>query len=231
MSKFWNGELVNPLVSPHLIYVPKLRINQCQKWREDYPPDLRVQIISSESCHYYVYEPVQLQTEQLVVPIFFFQQDACLMARCLPAIFKQDLHSLACFKVIIPGDAAFDSDILVIIPCKNLWQTCLNIEVADGVFLKDMCSNYMYMQPAYPMTNPWREKAQGKVICHVPLALYSDDTLGNVAKKWNKHMSIYFTLAGLPPALSNKEFNIHFLATPNCATALEMFDQVVDDLK
>ncbi|KAH9821040.1 hypothetical protein DFH28DRAFT_1190561 [Melampsora americana] len=149
------------------------------------------------------------------------------MARCLPAIVKQDPHSPGLFKVITPGDAAFDSDMLFTIPCKQFWRTWPYIEVTDRVFLKDRCSNYMY---AYPMTNPWREKAQGKVIRHVPLALYSDDTSGNVSKKWDKHMSIYFTLAGLPPDMTNQEFNIHFLATSNCATALELFDQVVDDL-
>ncbi|KAH9808337.1 hypothetical protein DFH28DRAFT_657217 [Melampsora americana] len=179
-------------------------------------------MIESEFFHYYIYEPVQLQTEQLVVPIFFFQQDAHIMARCLPAIVKQDPLSPGLFKVIIPGDAAFDSDMLLTIPCKKIWQTRPYIEVTDRVFLEDRCSNYMYdsehaLQPAYPMTNPWREKAQGKVICHVPLALYSDDTSGNVSKKWNKHMSIYFTLAGLPPDMANQGFNIHFLATSNCA--------------
>jgi hypothetical protein len=82
-----------------------------------------------------------------------------------------------------------------------------------------------------PTVNPWREKADGKVIRHVPITLYSDDTSGNVSKKFNKHMSIYFTLAGLAPEWTNQEFNIHFLATSNIASALDLFDQIVDNIK
>jgi hypothetical protein len=63
------------------------------------------------------------------------------------------------------------------------------------------------------------------------MVLYSDDTSGNVSKKWNKHMSIYTILAGLPPKLANQEFNIHFVATTNTANALELFGRTVDEFK
>ncbi|KAH9813502.1 hypothetical protein DFH28DRAFT_829922, partial [Melampsora americana] len=65
---------------------------------------------------------------------------------------------------------------------------------------------------------------------HVPIVLYSDNTAGNVSKKWNKHMSVFFTLAGLPLAMTNQEYNIHFLATSNSATALELMDKIVDNI-
>lgn len=44
-------------------------------------------------------------------------------------------------------------------------------------------------------------------------------------------MSFYSTLAGLPPKLSNQDYNINFLATSNCASALEQADGLVDELK
>lgn len=81
------------------------------------------------------------------------------------------------------------------------------------------------------LPNAWRKRAGGRVIRHIPITLYSDDTSGNVSKKWNKHMSFYFTLTGLPPKLTDQEFNIHFLCTSNIANALELADQVVDELK
>ncbi|KAH9807689.1 hypothetical protein DFH28DRAFT_1202846, partial [Melampsora americana] len=80
------------------------------------------------------------------------------------------------------------------------------------------------------LPNPWRVKANGMLIRSVPLALYSDDTSGNVSKKWNKHMSFYFTLAGLRPKLTNQEYHIHPLCTSNIANALEQGDQIVDEL-
>lgn len=82
-----------------------------------------------------------------------------------------------------------------------------------------------------PLPNPWRKKANGLEIKHVPLNLYSDDTSGNVSKKWNKHMSFLATLAGLPPDLTNQEYHMHFLATSNSASALELADALVDELK
>ncbi|KAH9807795.1 hypothetical protein DFH28DRAFT_1001874 [Melampsora americana] len=80
------------------------------------------------------------------------------------------------------------------------------------------------------LPNAWRVKANGLPIRSVPIALYSDDTSGNVSKKWNKHMSYYLTLAGLKPKLTNQEYHIHPLCTSNVASALEQGDQIVDEL-
>jgi hypothetical protein len=44
-------------------------------------------------------------------------------------------------------------------------------------------------------------------------------------------MSFYYTLAGLPPKLSNQQYNCHFLSTSNTAGALELADQIVDEIK
>ncbi|KAJ7697712.1 hypothetical protein B0H17DRAFT_855105, partial [Mycena rosella] len=60
---------------------------------------------------------------------------------------------------------------------------------------------------------------------------YCDDTSGNVSKKWNKHNSILFTLAGLPRALTQMLYNIHFIATSNLSPPLEMIEAVSNMLK
>jgi hypothetical protein len=82
-----------------------------------------------------------------------------------------------------------------------------------------------------PIPNPWRQKAKGRVNWNVPITLYADDTSGNVSKQFNKHISFFFTLSGLPPYLSNQEYNCHFLSTSNVATVLEISEQIVQDLK
>lgn len=84
---------------------------------------------------------------------------------------------------------------------------------------------------AREVPNPWRKKANGLEILHVPMNIYSDDTSGNVSKKWNKHMSFVATLAGLPPHLTNQEYHMHFLAASNSASALEMADRLVNEFK
>jgi hypothetical protein len=85
--------------------------------------------------------------------------------------------------------------------------------------------------PTIVVPNPWRAKAQGKILCNVPITLYCNDTSGDQSKKWNKHISYYFTLSGLPPKLSNQQFNFHFLCTSNITGALELGEMVVEQLK
>ncbi|KAI8457316.1 hypothetical protein BY996DRAFT_6616167 [Phakopsora pachyrhizi] len=80
------------------------------------------------------------------------------------------------------------------------------------------------------LPNPWRIKAQGRMIRHVHLNIYSDDTSGNLSKQWNKHISIFMSLAGLSPHISNQEYNTLFVATSNTATALELAAPVVEEL-
>jgi hypothetical protein len=79
--------------------------------------------------------------------------------------------------------------------------------------------------------NQWREKAQGRIIHHVPITLYADDTSGNQSKQWNKHISFYFTLAGLHPKFTNQEYHCHFLGTTNVAGVLELAEPIIKELK
>jgi hypothetical protein len=81
------------------------------------------------------------------------------------------------------------------------------------------------------LPNPWRQKAKGKIIRHMPITLYSDDTSGNSSKQWNKHISFYFTLAGLHPHLTNQEYHCHFLGTTNVAGVLELAEPIVEEMK
>jgi hypothetical protein len=61
----------------------------------------------------------------------------------------------------------------------------------------------------------------------VPL-LYCDDTSGNRSKRWNKHDSWLFSLAGLPFQEAQRSYHIHFLSTSNVASGMEMARAIVD---
>ena len=82
-----------------------------------------------------------------------------------------------------------------------------------------------------PVPNPWRKLAKGKIIRHVPITMYADDTSGNKSKRWNKHVSFCFTLSGLSPILTNMEYNCHFIGTSNVAGALELAEPIVQEIK
>ena len=79
--------------------------------------------------------------------------------------------------------------------------------------------------------NCWRVLAGGSRVYSFPIWLYCDDVSGNQSKKWNKHYSFLFSAAGLPRALFQHEYNVHFLCTSNIAAPLEMMDGIVNQLE
>ncbi|KAH9809978.1 hypothetical protein DFH28DRAFT_1185950 [Melampsora americana] len=232
------NEFANPLVRPHLICLPELpqnepvnRFSQSQKWREGFSKDLRVPMVVHRGRHWFIYEPVRSMTHNLVVPLFFFQQAGRTMAKCLPATLEHDADGT---RISIAEEPPFDSNAFKTIEIKDFWKSAAEIILENGQSLASL-DNLNAEEDRngfrrFPIVNPWRTRANGLVIKHVPIILYSDDTSGNVSKKWNKHMSIFLTLAGLPPKMTNQEYHIHFLATSNCASALELLDEVVDDV-
>ncbi|KAG8715002.1 hypothetical protein FRC09_017034 [Ceratobasidium sp. 395] len=52
-----------------------------------------------------------------------------------------------------------------------------------------------------------------------------------MSKKWNKHNSFFFTLTSLPRAHAQLPYNIHFLATSNIASPLEMLSEISEELR
>jgi hypothetical protein len=88
------------------------------------------------------------------------------------------------------------------------------------------------LQPiALPLLNPWRAKAKGRRVFSTPIWTWCDDTSGNESKKWNKHNSYLFTLAGLPREQAHSMYNIHFLATSNLAHPLEMMAGIQEQIR
>ncbi|OAV90780.1 hypothetical protein PTTG_28197 [Puccinia triticina 1-1 BBBD Race 1] len=208
-------DLANPYVTPHLDFYPVdsggksiYKLSQSYKWREALARENRAPMVAINKKHYYIYEPCQLQSGVMVVPVYFYQkEDGKLYAKCLISINCKDF-ALNYFEICMWGDKPLSS------VCKNkLW------EEDHGSFTP------------ISLPNDWREKSGNRIIRHVPIALYCDDTSGNQSKKWNKHISYYFTLAGLPPKVSNQQYNCHFLSTSNTAGPLELADQIVDELK
>jgi hypothetical protein len=141
-------------------------------------------------------------------------------------------------KIIIPQHLDFDDPRLQSIDVKEFDRLFSDILLADRTRLVEACDHCFIESNGIPdddrvvsVPNPWRIKAKGKVMRHVPITLYADDTSGNISKQFNKHISFFFTLSGLPPRLSNQEYNCHFLSSSNVASVLEISEQVVHYLK
>ncbi|POW11185.1 hypothetical protein PSTT_05423 [Puccinia striiformis] len=234
------NELLNPYVTQHLEYYPHdptgTPINSlCQsfKWREDLAREHRVQMVPKGSKHFYIFEPTGLASGDVVVPIFFYKHDLRLFAKCcLPEFRQKEDGSL---YIIIPADIKFTGDLLTV-DIEEFEDLYNEIEAEDGVKLSKLCGDVMFEDhleghnTLIPLPNPWRVRANGRIIRHVPITLYADDTSGNVSKQWNKHISYYFTLSGLHPHLSNQEYHCHFVGTSNVASVLELGEPIIDDL-
>ncbi|KAH9813910.1 hypothetical protein DFH28DRAFT_1169954, partial [Melampsora americana] len=236
-------ELANPVVSEHLVFVPEYdpktptdRFSQSKKWREGFSRTHRVQMVTSKRAgHFYLYEPVRGHSNDWIVPVYFFQTSGIYYAKCVKASMISQGTNTSNIKFIAESDQPFDSPLLITVPIDSLTSNFIDTKIGEGTPIRQHCGDVMYQHKALayveiPLPNPWRIKAQGKVIQNVPITLYSDDTSGNVLKKWNKHMCYYFTLSALPPGMTHQVFNIHFLATSNKSSALELGDHIVDEL-
>ncbi|PLW51109.1 hypothetical protein PCASD_02459 [Puccinia coronata f. sp. avenae] len=227
-------ELANPLVAPFIDFYPEdpqghdqFKLSQCQRWLE-MPSNTRPQMCVNNTKHYYIFEPVQTHSSGIVVPVFLYTLNSKLCAKCIRPIVENP------FRLVIPGAIQFSDSRLLIIKVKDFCHEYAAIQIA-GQLLSILCENCIFeehkdhLRPLQ-LPNPWRTKAGGKIIRNVPITLYSDDTSGNVSKRWNKHVSFYFTLSGLPPRISNQEFNCHFLTTSNRAGVLELSEMVINEL-
>lgn len=97
------------------------------------------------------------------------------------------------------------------------------LEPNGGIF------QWMWTDPR--VGNHWRIIAGGARVYSFLIWLYCDDVSGNQSKRWNKHYSFLFSAAGLPHALFQHEYHVHFLCTSNLAAPLEMMDGIVNQFE
>ncbi|KAH9809107.1 hypothetical protein DFH28DRAFT_1191574 [Melampsora americana] len=229
-------ELSNPEVASHLEFFPEIdkgvtvdRYSQSKKWREELPPRLRVPMVDVDGEHFYIYEPAQLQNSRVVVPTFFYKNErGVVQAKCL------EIDSIGPHDYLMAAESKFEWPGFLDVDVQTFATSYPRIVLRNGQKWCEsrarLLQSTAYGSKIIELPNAWRVKANGLAIRSVPIALYSDDTSGNVSKKWNKHMSYYFTLAGLKPKLTNQEYHIHPLCTSNIASALEQGDQIVDEI-
>ncbi|PLW06567.1 hypothetical protein PCANC_26024 [Puccinia coronata f. sp. avenae] len=235
-------DLSNPLVAKHIDFYPEMtngldiyKFSQSKKWLQDLLPAHRAPMCEVKGKHFYLFEPVQLLSAAVVIPLFFYQHDDQLFAKCLQIQRNHICQMPNKIKITIPASLEFQDPQLSTIPVNQFDCDYSEIRMDDSRKLMDSCDGVIYessgsKEVVIPLPNPWRIKANGKIIRHVPITLYSDDTSGNTSKQFNKHISFYFTLSGLPPNISNQEYNCHFLASSNIASVLEQSKSIVEEL-
>ncbi|PPQ76395.1 hypothetical protein CVT26_015365 [Gymnopilus dilepis] len=208
---------------------------QADRWLNEIRSEDTTPMIRIHKDDYYIFEPTMLVNGSFCVPHRWFKRRDILYAKAWG------------LEVVSTTD-------------KVGWRVRQDqeIEVSERQQLKNMPTlardHEMYQLPhpsqildvrtkeepdvskPWDLTDPaegnrWRKRAKGHRVMLLPLWMYCDDTSGNTSKKWNKHNSFLFTLAGLPREHSSKEYNIHFLSTSNLAPPLEMLNGIISQLE
>ncbi|KAJ7686893.1 hypothetical protein B0H14DRAFT_2307407, partial [Mycena olivaceomarginata] len=244
--KILEHEFANPLIRPKLHLYPedsgdKLEEGrQAAKWKEEVDGNISGPMARGNGGKDYYVEEVcfaKLDDAGAIGPVMPMRWFTRRNGRLLSIAHQLHLTpSRSAF--IIDGRAAACLEI----PLENYFLNILDLEEPDcqsryNVPPPSSISGVLH-DPALPLdpweqptVNKWRLKAKGRCVHSVPLWTYCDDTSGNVSKKWNKHNSILFTLAGLPRALTQMLYNIHFIATSNLSPPLEMIEAVTAMLR
>ncbi|KAG8719403.1 hypothetical protein FRC09_011168 [Ceratobasidium sp. 395] len=242
------NEMANPIVRKELSFYPQDSGSSMscaahgKRWSEEVDASLAAPMVRKllpfgQYQDYFVHEPLLASVSvsddeyalvpQAFLPVRFFERSGEMFARCHPLTpeglgytVDSDIHTeLSITAFLLP------------LTELRLRHGEYGLPSPDQILGVRSRTHPDSIQPwAEPVENPWRQKANGKRVHSVPVWLYCDDTSGNASKKWNKHNSFLFTLAGLSRAHAQLPYNVQFLATSNIATPLEMLEAITKEL-
>ena len=140
--------MANPYVTNHLEFYPHdsqgTIVNSLKysfKWREDIPREYRVQMVAINSKHFYIYEPTQLFSGEVVVPIFFYKSNNVMYAKCIYPEFLDKPDSNGIY-VTIPSKLNF-STLMTINTC-DFDLIYSEIKMENGQYLSKLCGDMLF---------------------------------------------------------------------------------------
>lgn len=89
------------------------------------------------SKHFYIYEPVQLLEGDVVVPVFFFQHNQIMKAKCLKLHTRDEREGVE-LRMEIEEELEFDSEEYLTIDVADFVHVYKEIKLQDGRFLSDV---------------------------------------------------------------------------------------------
>ncbi|KNE89541.1 hypothetical protein PSTG_17002 [Puccinia striiformis f. sp. tritici PST-78] len=159
---------------------------QCFKWREDLACEYRVQMVASRAKHFYIFEPTELFSGNIVIPVFFYKYKGELFSNV--SSLNTDRNGITVngsLEIIIPANHKFVDPNLLVVDIEEFFQTYTEICLEDGKQLRNLCPKEMLetqedgSKNSIPLPTPWQTRAAGRIIRHVPITLYADNTSGN----------------------------------------------------
>ncbi|KAH9045528.1 hypothetical protein EDB85DRAFT_1852863, partial [Lactarius pseudohatsudake] len=236
-------EMANPRVRPHLRFYPEDTGGQVSEywhgrhWGQDANPMHVTPMAVIGSQQFWTFEPCVLKTGAIVMPSRWFIRNRVIHAVAWTLRPYHDVSSdhiagwiVEEYNNVVVSQSEF------LIPFASWGASDMTTSLPDPKrilgSLLDPTGGIQEWTRTNPATgNYWHGMAHGARVVCFPIWLYCDDVSGNLSKKWNKHNSFLFSAAGLPRALIQQEYNIHFLCTSNLAPPLEMLDGIVMQLE
>jgi len=133
------------LVVEHLDFLPEeshgnniFKLSQSTKWLKDLSPDLRVQMVEANSKHFYIYEPLQTKSLELLIPIFFYQEGQKIYSKCLHPVIKSNNY-YSKIQINIPANILYNDETLHILPVDEFSLTYSEILTKNGKLLLECC--------------------------------------------------------------------------------------------
>ncbi|WAQ83337.1 hypothetical protein PtA15_3A707 [Puccinia triticina] len=91
------------------------KLSQSWKWLEGLEQSARAPMVRAESGDFYLYEPLQLSNDDIVVPLYFYTAGGELWSKCVSPDFNPEINGSG-LRLTIPGDTSFTSVQLLTIP-------------------------------------------------------------------------------------------------------------------
>jgi hypothetical protein len=119
------------------------KLSQSQKWQELLPSDLRVQMVDVNNKHYYIFEPCQLASGMLVIPIYFYSSGGSIYAKCIKP-WEEGQPQDGSFKIVIPANIPYTSPELISISCAEFCLTYAEICLWGNLPLATVCNSIIW---------------------------------------------------------------------------------------
>lgn len=110
------------------------RFLKCKMWREGLDAELHVQILDVLLTHFYIYDPLQLSSQKVMVPIYLYQVGTVEMAKCL--LLSPALSNIpGKYSMQSPTEPPFDLTSLLEVLASDFCWMYYHIILKDGWIL------------------------------------------------------------------------------------------------
>jgi hypothetical protein len=140
---------MNPLVAAHLEFLTEetkgsnvYKVLQSFKWLKNCQLDLQVQMVESNSKHFYIFKPIQLKNHNTLIPIFFYTQNAKTYSKCFGPIINSN-PDFSQVEIQVSLGIFFDDEKLLTILVDKFDLTSDKIQLRNGENLSECCGDCM----------------------------------------------------------------------------------------